>query len=371
MAIAFTSNIETDTAEITQKKNIFSVNKKISARDKKFFTEQLSLLLETGNSLIDSLDIVATQSDCSTLKKTINDIIEQLNGGKSFSAALTHHPEIFSNTYTSLIEAGENGGYMDSVLKHILEMEEKREDLISTLSSAFTYPAFLVFFAVTVTLFILAFVFPKFTDMFINIKDQLPTSTVILMWMSDILRNYWWALLAGTTGLISLFIWGLSTPTGKQKINDAITSIPIIGALIFEVYLIQTMRIIGLSLSNGVTLIDAINSCNDMVKNSRYLQFITKLNNNLNEGKSFSIGFNETDFIPPLIRQMIKTGEESGKLALICTRIADYYQQELSRKLKSLSKIIEPVMLLIMGVVVGVIVSSLILPIFKLSRAIH
>ncbi len=349
----------------------FSLASRVSSKDRKFFTEQLSLLLETGNSLSDSLEIIVGQSDSPALSGVINDILDQLNGGKSFSAALAEHPEIFSRTYITLIAASEDGGYMHSVLNHILDMEEKREDLISTLTSAFTYPAFLVVFALLVIIFILGFVFPKFADLFANIRDELPATTVMLMWLSDITRNYWWAILAVvivSTG--SLIVW-YQSEAGKRRCNDLIAGLPLVGGLLYEIYLIQTMRIIGLSLTNGVTLVESIQACRDIVKNSQYLAFMDSLYRNVTEGRTFAAGFNETGFIPPLIRQMVKTGEESGKLALVCTRIADHYQKDLALKLKSLSKMIEPLMLLVMGVVVGLIVSSIILPIFKLSRAVH
>lgn len=344
---------------------------RVTARERKFFTEQLALLLETGNSLTGSLDIIATQTENVALRKIIEDICNQIGAGKSFSHALAAHSQVFSTTYVTLIRASEEGGYMDNVLKHILAMEEKREDLQNTLTSAFTYPAFLIVFAGGVIIFILSYVFPKFASLFESIHDQLPGITLALMWLSDITRNYWWALAGALLAVVGFFIWWLGRPDGLQKINDLATHIPLLGDLLMQIYLIQTMRMIGLSLENGVTLVDAVDSCRDMVRNTRFIKFIDDVNHNVNEGRGFSLGFSETDFIPPLVRQMIQTGEESGCLALVTSRIADYYQRDLARRLGNLSKMIEPVMLLIMGVVVGLIVSSLILPIFKLSRAVH
>ncbi|NKB35820.1 MAG: hypothetical protein GKR93_01440 [Gammaproteobacteria bacterium] len=344
---------------------------KVSARDRKFFTEQLSLLIETGNNLVGSLEIIALQVSNPTFKAVIEDICEQIAGGKSFSHALQSYPDIFSSTFVTLVSASEEGGYMDEVLKHIMDMEEKREDLLNTLTSAFTYPAFLVVFAGAVIVFILAYVFPKFTVLFDSIHDQLPFITLSLMWMSDILRNYWWALLSLLVGTGGFLSWWLSKEEGLRKLNDIVSSFPLLGELLMQIYLIQTMRMVGLSLNNGVSLVDAINSCRDMVRNTHFIRFIDDVNHNVTNGRSFSAAFSETDFIPDMVKQMVKTGEESGRLALVSSRVADYYQRDLSRRLGNLSKMIEPIMLLIMGVVVGLIVSSLILPIFKLSRSVH
>ena len=371
MAIEFTDVIQTKVPSQNIKTTTIHFKKSVSSRDRKFFTEQLALLLETGNSLVDALGIIASQTENPNFSAIIFDIIEKINGGKPFSAALSTHPDVFSNTYVTLIAASENGGYMETVLKHILDMEEKREELSATLTSAFTYPAFLVVFASAVIIFILAYVFPKFGDLFSSIQDQLPSITLALMWLSSFTLNYWWAMLSVVIASIAALFWLNNSSAGKQKINDLITHIPILGTLIYEIYLIQALRIIGLSLDNGVPLVEAIKTCRDIVNNSRFQDFINDLYKNVTEGRNFAIGFNETDFVPPLIRQMVKTGEESGKLAMVCSRIADYYQRDLSRKLKSLAKMIEPAMLLVMGVVVGLIVSSLILPIFKLSRAVH
>ena len=372
MAIEITTNyISTAVAEKPAPFSISFGTPRVTARDRKFFTEQLALLLETGNSLASSLEIIARQTENISLTKIIDDISGQISSGKSFSQALALHPQVFSTTYVTLINASEEGGYMDNVLKHILDMEEKRENLQNTLTSAFTYPAFLIVFAGAVILFILAYVFPKFAELFESIHDELPAITLVLMWLSDITRNYWWALVGGIVAVIGLVLWWIGQPNGLQKINDLTTHIPLIGNLILQIYLIQTMRMIGLSLENGVSLVDAIAACSDVVKNSRFIKFIDNVNQNVIEGRGFSSGFNETDFIPPLVRQMVQTGEESGQLALVTSRIADYYQRDLSRRLENLSKMIEPVMLLVMGVVVGLIVSSLILPIFKLSRAVH
>ena len=348
-----------------------TLNKRISSKERKFFTEQLSLLIETGNTLPDSLNILSTQIENPHFQIVVNDIIEQLNNGLSFSGALAQHPEVFSSTYTTLIASSEQGGYIDKVLKHILDMEEKKEDLQNTLMSAFTYPVFLLVFAFAVVVFILVYVFPKFTEMFSSIQGSLPTITLVLMWLSDVTRQYWWLMIAFAIGMAALFLSLLSQDSGKRKINDALTRLPILGRLIYEIYLIQSMRIIGLSLNNGVTLTEAIKACKEIGNNSHFQAFIADIQQNLTDGQKFSRAFDTTFFIPSLVKQMVKTGEESGKLGLVCSKVADYYQRDLSKRLNTLAKIVEPVMLLVMGVVVGLVVSSLILPIFQLSRAVH
>ena len=345
--------------------------KKIGAEDRKFFTEQLALLLETGNSLVDSLALISSQATHPGLRHVVDDIRDHVEDGMLFSSALATHPELFPVTYSTLIRASEDGGYMDRVLKHMLMMEEKREELQSTLISAFTYPAFLGTFTIAVVIFILAYVFPKFESMFESIRGDLPPITVGLMWLSHIFTEYWWAVLGGAAILGAILWRWLRVMDAQQVITHLLTGIPVFRDLIYQIYMIQIMRVLSLSLENGVTLVEALIACKDLVKFSGYGKFIDSLHTNVNEGRGLSVGFVDSEYVPPLARQMVIIAEEAGRLPLVTGRIADYYQRELERKLKALSKVIEPVMLLVMGVVVGVIVSALILPIFKVSGSVH
>jgi type II secretory pathway component PulF len=158
---------------------------------------------------------------------------------------------------------------------------------------------------------------------------------------------------------------------GKRSLDQIKLKIPGLNNLFLKIYLIQTMRVLGLSLANGVSLIDALNLAKDVVKNCVFHDFLNQLSHDVTEGRTLAYGFKTTPFIPPIVQQMITTGEETGKLALVTTRIADFFQKELEKILGFISKAIEPLMLLVMGVIVGLLVSSLILPIFKLSHAVH
>lgn len=364
----------TDTSSMTAKWRAFmqlQLPQKVGANDRKFFTEQLALLLETGNSLVDALVMISGQTSNPGLSRVLDDVRERVEEGMLFSAALSTHPEVFPNTYTTLIKSSEDGGFMDRVLKHILAMDEKREELQATLISAFTYPAFLAVFTVAVVIFILAYVFPKFEVMFESIKGDLPAITLALMWVSDVITEYWWAVLGGTAAVVALLLRAMRKMDGQQVINNLLTGIPLFRGLIYQIYMIQFMRVLSLSLGNGVTLVDALTACKDLVKFSSYAGFIESLLSNVNEGRGLSVGFTDSQFVPPLACQMMRIAEEAGRLPLVTGRIADYYQRELERRLHTLSKVIEPIMLLVMGVVVGLIVSALILPIFKVSGSVH
>lgn len=344
---------------------------RVTRRDRKFFTEQLALLLETGTPLVSALDLLAEQAASPALRDAVTALAGAVREGATFSEALRARPADFPATYATLIEASEQGGYMERVLAHLLDMERSREELEATVVSAFTYPAFLTVFSVGVVIFILGVVFPKFATLFSSIADQLPGTTRALMVASHVVSQHGGWLFLGVLAAASGFAWWVSRPGATDAVHRLAERVPGLRDLIMQFNLVQSMRVVSLSLANGVTLIDAIGAAQGAVASPRYNAFLDGLRERVNEGRDFAGGFAEAGFVPPLARQMIATGEESGRLELVTRRISDHYQVQLERRLQAVSKMIEPMMLLVMGVVVGLIVSSLILPIFKLSRAVH
>ena len=345
--------------------------KKVSSQDRMFFTERLALLLETGNALHTSLTELGKQTSNPALAELVNSMAQDVMEGRQFSDALAKHPEMFSLTYVSLVAAGEKGGFMDRVLVQLQEMEEKKEKLRSNLISSLSYPAFLIVFSVGVVIFILTVVFPKFGTLFGTIHDQLPTTTLFLMALSNLLLHYWPAILTATfLGAGVLARW-LSSASGIHIMARLKLTIPYLKDIFIQYYLIHFLRTLGLSLDNGVSAVDALVSCRDIVNNVVFRQLIARIERHVAEGRGFSYGFEESGIVPNMVQQMIRTGEASSNLAKVMNRVADFYERELDRRIALISRIVEPVMLLVMGVAVGLIVSSLILPIFKLSRAVH
>ena len=344
---------------------------RVSSKDRMFFTEQLALLLETGASLHGGLQALKSQTDNPAMIRLIDTLMLDIAEGKSFSFALSRHPKVFSTIYVNLISASEVGGFMHQVLEQLLEMDEKREKLHSTLVSAFSYPVFLVVFSIAVVLFVLVVVFPKFGDMFEAIADQLPATTVVLMAASNLLTEHWLPILGGfVMGLISIHYW-MKSPGGVQRLDHFKLSAPLFKDIFIQLYLVQSLRVMSLSLHHGVSIMDTLSTCKDVVSNVVFRRFITDVEARVQEGAGIATGFSNSNFIPPIVVQMITTGEQSGNLPKVMGRVADHYERELSKRLTALSKLAEPVMLLVMGGVVGLLVSSLILPIFKLSRAVH
>ena len=338
--------------------------------DRMFFTEQLALLLETGESLYGALTTIVKQTENARMRSIVEHVAQDVSEGMTFASALAKHDEVFSSTYVNLVSASETGGFMHEVLQQLLEMDKKREELRTTLVSAATYPIFLISFSIAVVVFVLVVVFPKFGSMFESINDQLPLSTKALMATSDLLRQHWWWLLAGLTiGTLLLRQW-LTSDGGRARIDRIKVTWPGVRDIFTQIYLVQSLQVLSLSLVNGVSVMESLDACRDVVRNSVFRKLIADIEEKVQSGAGVAAGFAEATFLPELAKHMIATGEQTGNLGKVMGRIAEYYESQLTRKLAALSKLAEPVMLLVMGVIVGVLVSSLILPIFKLSRAV-
>jgi type II secretory pathway component PulF len=343
----------------------------IGLKERMVFTEQLALLLDTGVSIHEALKALKQQSEDPKLAAILESLMQTVTEGKPFSAALSRHPEMFSQTYISLVAAAEEGGFLQRVLQQLLEMDEKNSRLRAVVVSALSYPVFLMVFSLAVVVFILVAVFPKFHELFESIRDQLPGTTLALMWISEFLRNHWLltSLVLGG-GLGGMLAW-IKTPAGARLLDELKMRTPVISDIFVQVYLNQTLNVIGLALVSGVPITVALKASQDVVGNSIFARFLETVRQSVNNGQGVGPSFNQAAFIPPMVREMISTGERSGDLGKVMMRVADFYARELNRRIAVLAKVMEPFMLVVMGVVVGLLVASLILPIFKLSRAIR
>jgi type II secretory pathway component PulF len=344
---------------------------KIGDGDRLFLTEQLALMLETGVSLHAALSSLRRQSANPALQRLLGELADEVAGGRPFSQALARHPEVFSRTYVNLVGASEQGGFMHEVLAQILRMEERRAALRSALLSAFTYPAFLLVFSVAVVVFVLTTVFPKFATLFGRIASELPWTTRVLMSVSDALVHQWPLLVAGTAVAGWLAVRWASSPAGSASLDRFKLAAPGIGGVFIELYLVHTLRVLSLSLANGVTIMDALAACRELIDNRLFRAELARVERAVEEGKGVTAAFLDADLLPMPVREMIATGDQTGRLAQVAGRLADFHEQALQKRLARLARLVEPLMLLVMGTLVGVLVASLILPIFKLAHAVH
>jgi type II secretory pathway component PulF len=346
----------------TNKRRAFSI------QDRQFFTEQLSLLLETGMPMHSALAGLMKQAPSHGLKRLLRALLEDLNSGLPLSRAMAKHPDAFPSTYVSLVEASEGGGFLHEVLRQLQETDTRRMELVRNLRSALSYPVALLFFSVLVVGFVLVVVFPKFGDMFSRIQGELPATTVFFMALSDLLRERWYLVAGVSGGTVLSLRWWLASADGAARMARFKLQAPLISGLYQQLYLLDSLRIMSLSLKNGVSVVDSLRASHDVVDNPLFRGFLINASRTIEEGRTLGQAF-DNPFIPDLVRQMITTGEQSGNLAHVTGRIAEHFQVDLERRITQFGKLAEPLLLLFMGALVGLIVSSLLLPIFKLSTA--
>ena len=342
----------------------------IKAKDRIMFTERLALLLETGVPLHSALALLEEQTDNLSLRLALGSVLKMVLEGTPFSAALLHHTEVFPISYCNLVAASEKGGFMHEVLGQLVDVDEKQQRLADTIRGALAYPVFLAVFSLAVVIFVLVVVFPKFTDMFAKIHDSLPATTKILMMASDLLLNHWVAIVTTLLSCITGFVLWIKSPQGAAITDYLKITLPGIRTFFIESYMVGFMRIMSISIANNVPVLDALMACRSSVSNREFRKFLSKVESLLREGKDLSYGFQIAPFIPKMVKQMIATGDATGNLALSMRRIAEFYERTLTQRVATASKMAEPIMLMVMGTVVGLIVSAIILPIFKLSKAV-
>jgi type II secretory pathway component PulF len=328
-------------------------------------------MLQTGTPLNLSLAAIKAQIKAPFLRSVVDDLITYIEEGKSLSSALTKHEKEFSPATVSMVKAGETGGSLDEMLNQAGNLEKKKEEFRSMVQRAMTYPLFLVVLCFGVIVFVLTFVFPKFAALFADIWDVLPASTKILMAISRLVLDYWYAILIGLPALVLLFLNILQHQKVRPHIDRLKIVVPIVGRLYIMAYTSQMLRTLGFLLAGGVPLLEALTITRDASRNILYQAFIEDVIDGAKEGKGISYTFSQTEFLPETVKQVIKTGEDSGKMDFVMVRLAEYYDDEMEKQFKLLSTIIEPLALLMMGAVVGLIVMAIVFPIFKLSRAVQ
>jgi type II secretory pathway component PulF len=345
--------------------------KPVKSGELMFFTSQLSLMLEIKTPLTKALNAVGHEIKNPAFKVIVTALHQDIVEGRQLSDALKRHPRVFDTKFVSMVKAGETGGFLEKILDRIVEMQERRQALITQLKTALTYPAVLCVFGALVVVFILVFVLPKFTAFFEGKESLLPWTTRFLMAASASLQQYWWIYILSITGLVlGLRAWAKSRQ-GEMLRDRFFISGPLISDLSNKIYTCEMLRTLGYLMESQVPLLEAIKVTTPTIRNQYYRRFLDQIRDTVEQGGRFAQPFAANPHIPQTVKQMVSVGEEVGKLPMVMLRLATFYDTEIEQALKKITAMIEPAALIVMGGVVGLIVSAVILPMFKLSQALH
>lgn len=343
---------------------------KVSHQELLVFTRQLSTLIGTGASLIQSLNNVSDQTQNPNFKQVINGIIISLKNGVPFSDSLARYPHIFSNLYVSLIKVGEAGGLLDKVLFRLADLSTQEINLRSQLRSAVTYPVVLAVVAFLIVNFVLVGVLPKFVTIFEASQEKLPLPTKILLSSSYLLRNFWWVFVIGIIFLINWFRGYYRSTRGRFRVDSLMLRLPLFGPIILKIMVSRFSRSIAALTKSGIPVLEALTVVESTISNVVLQNIIQNTRFAISRGQSLVEPFRSSKLFPPMVIQLIDTGEHSGRLDDMFEQIADFYDPEIEFTMRNLTSLLEPAMLLIMGGVVTFIALSVLLPIFNLISII-
>ncbi|CAD7841526.1 MAG: General secretion pathway protein F [Olavius algarvensis Delta 4 endosymbiont] len=334
-------------------------------------TRQLATLLGTGFQLVAALDLLIPQTKTAALKKALARIKEALGEGQSFARALEQFPGIFSPLYINMVRAGESSGTLEIILERLADISENQVALNERIKTTLAYPLFVSFFGVVVLIVLMLFVVPSITSIFADLDQVLPLPTRMLLFTSSLLTTYWWLLCLGVAGLFFILRAAGNTQQGKRYRDRALLQLPVIGILTRKLAMARFSRTLGSLLENGVAVLTALATVKNITGNVIISQAVQAAADEVEKGARLGKALVQAPVFPSLAIQMISVGEQSGNLEFMLAKIADIFEKEVEAQLLRAVALLEPVMIILIGSLVGFIVLSICLPIFEMSQLVN
>ncbi|RKU13148.1 hypothetical protein C6501_09755 [Candidatus Poribacteria bacterium] len=366
-----TQVVEEGEALETKAKRFFSFGtRKIKSAEVEFFTYQLAALVNAHVALPRALEVTLEQISNPELHSVISQVKQDVEQGATFNVALEQHPKVFSDLYINMVKAGEAGGVLGEVLERLAEFAERQRVLKNQVVSALFYPAILFGLMVLSVTILMIFVIPKFTKMFEDLGGDLPAPTQVLIGISNVLASYWWiGLLAA--GLIGVLIRNyLSTESGKTQFDKLKIHLPLIGQIFSTFAIVRFTRTMATLLENGVRMLPALQVVKDTIGNRFFSNIIAEAEKEVEQGSTLSRELEQRKDFPTLVTHMIAVGEESGEPVTMLSKLSEYYDMEIKKSLERVTSSIGPLVILIMGLLIGFIAVAMLLPIFEANKLI-
>jgi type IV pilus assembly protein PilC len=334
------------------------------------FSRQLAVLVSANVVLVQSLRTVQKQTENPNLRAIVGDIANDIEAGSRLSAALAKYPKVFSGFYINMIRSGETSGRIEDVLTYLADQMEKDYDLISKVKGSMYYPAFIVFGMIIAGFVMMAFVVPKLTAVIADTGGVLPLPTKILIFVSGIFQHYWWLILLFLVAGIGGVAWFINTPEGKVVLDKFFLRMPIFGGIFQRLAVVRMVRSMRTLLDGGVDAVSALEVTADVVENSVYRDLIKQTVSEVRDGRPLSTVFAaHPRTVPAMVSQMLAVGEETGKLSDILDRMAAFYSREIDNLVGGLVTLIEPIIIVIIGIAVAFLVLSIILPMYSMTQS--
>ncbi|MFC1662811.1 type II secretion system F family protein [Patescibacteria group bacterium] len=347
--------------------NIF---KRVPIKDVAIFARQLAVMISATVPIVSALRILVRQTENTNFKIIISEVADEVEGGAKLSATLGRYPHVFSQFFIHMIRAGETTGKLDETLNYLADQQEKDYDLQSKIKGAMTYPIFIIAGLGIVGVLMMIFVIPRLTEILTESGGELPATTKILIGTSSFMQNFWWVLLLIVVGIVAGYRSLSRTNQGKEIIDKAKFKIPIFGNIFKKIYLVRFSRSLSTLVVSGIPMTQSLEIVADVIGNSVYRDLTRKTIKEVEAGKSISTVFAESEYVPPILTQMLYVGEQTGKLDLVLDKLSEFYSRELENTVANLTSLIEPIIMVVMGLGVAMLVMAVILPIYNLSSAV-
>lgn len=332
------------------------------------FTLQLSVMVDTGVPLSDALTALAEQSSSPNFTAVVKQILSDVQGGKDFSSALERYPKVFPKYYVSLVKASEISGTMGRMLRRLSDYLISQREIVKKVRGAMIYPAFMFIMCIGTTIFLLTQVLPKFTAIFASRKAALPVPTQILIAVSHSLTQYWHFWVGGILLAIIFLTWFLKTKNGRRAFDWLKLNIPIFGGMFHKLYLSRSLQTLSTMLDSGVQVLDGLAIVKEVSGNTYYAALWEDVRNKIQTGQQFSDPLLRSSLVPRSISQMIASGEKTGELPSVMSRISGFLEEDLRNAIKTTTQFIEPVMIGMMGLIIGGVAIAMLLPILTISK---
>ena len=343
---------------------------KIKTKDVVIFTRQFSTMINSGLPLVQALDILSKQSENPALQEVTRQVVYDVESGHTVADALRRHPKAFSDLYVNMVAAGEAGGILDTILMRLAGFLEKNDALIGKVKSAMIYPIVIMSVALIAIVVLLIFVIPVFENMFASVNLSLPLPTRVVIELSRIVKGYWWAFLVGGWALQYSLKRYYKTPQGQLRIDKLLLNMPVLGDMLRKSAVSRFTRTLGTLISSGVSILDGLEITAKTAGNRVIHDAIMDSRASIAGGDTISAPLQKSNVFPPMVISMIAVGEQTGGLDEMLTKIADFYDEEVDAAVSGLLALMEPVMIVFLGIVVGGMVVAMYLPIFDMVNTV-
>lgn len=344
-------------------------SKKISAKTIAMFARELSVLVSTGTPLVDAIASLERQAKDEAWITVLGNVQRKLEEGDSLNAALQSHSEVFDAVFRSLVSAGESSGHLDTMLNRVAVLTRRQAQIQANVLGAMIYPILLTGISLVVLGVMIGVVLPRFSGLFETLDTPLPATTKFLMFLSDIVRAYWWGIIPVITVSVVMLVKWLRGESGANSIGNLILRLPKLGEIYRAFYTARITRLMGTLLEAHVPMLESIHLTRESVSHQSYQQLLDNAEQAVTKGKQISEAFDQGGLIVPSVCEAIRNGEQSGRLADVLNNVSDYLDEENETVVRSISSIIEPVIMILLGIFVGIVAISMFLPLFDLTAS--